>query len=236
MSKIACLGLLLLGAASVSHGQERKSLADVSLGRLTEESQRIADNADFDLVWWIPPEFWEVSFLQDATMTPSGVATFMESLRGISIVGVIQADVSPFGSFVFADREVVRKGLSVSFLPDDGRPRHLSPIETLEPDLELLLSQITPILSAAMGSAGENFHFFVFSDIGDGSDVERLVSPYDSGELAIMLAGRTPDSPLEFVIELPMDSLFVPRTCPNGKAAHVSWSYCPWDGSRLAGD
>jgi hypothetical protein len=34
-------------------------------------------------------------------------------------------------------------------------------------------------------------------------------------------------------LELPLDSLFVPRLCPNGKPAHVSWDYCPWSGKKL---
>jgi hypothetical protein len=30
-----------------------------------------------------------------------------------------------------------------------------------------------------------------------------------------------------------MSFFVLPRMCPNGKPAHVTWVVCPWDGSKL---
>jgi hypothetical protein len=34
-------------------------------------------------------------------------------------------------------------------------------------------------------------------------------------------------------VGMPLDSLFKPRFCPNGKKAHISWEFCPWSGKKL---
>ena len=34
-------------------------------------------------------------------------------------------------------------------------------------------------------------------------------------------------------VELPINALFVPRLCSDGREAHVTWNYCPWTGERL---
>jgi hypothetical protein len=50
---------------------------------------------------------------------------------------------------------------------------------------------------------------------------------------ASLLAAATVAAAPTVVLETPLNSLFVPRTCPNGKPAHVSWKFCPWGGERL---
>ena len=74
------------------------------------------------------------------------------------------------------------------------------------------------------------FDFFVLSDTDQG---DRLLSPYGNSTLLVTLTNKKGEvlEPIRF--EMPLDSLFVPRMCPNGKPAHVSWVVCPWDGSKL---
>jgi hypothetical protein len=81
-----------------------------------------------------------------------------------------------------------------------------------------------------MGRLGENLNFFVYEDQNkDG----RVISPYSPGALKVTLAHKDGAALDPFVFELPLDSLYVPRHCPNGKPAHVSWVVCPWDGTKL---
>jgi len=94
----------------------------------------------------------------------------------------------------------------------------------------LLLSMFKPMLGAAMGNMGENFHFFTLID--EDETGTRVIDPYRSGILKFNFAKRDGEQ-LKTQIEFPLNELFVPRKCPNGKDAHISWKYCPWTGKLL---
>lgn len=81
-----------------------------------------------------------------------------------------------------------------------------------------------------MGNLGSNMHFFVLAD--RNANDERIIDPYEVNALRIGLK-KSDGERLNVVLETPLNSLFVPRTCPNGKPAHVSWKFCPWGGERL---
>ena len=59
-----------------------------------------------------------------------------------------------------------------------------------------------------------------------------MVDPYLQGLISVQIAKRNGDL-MTADIEMPLNSLFVPRKCPNGKDAHISWKYCPWSGKLL---
>jgi hypothetical protein len=137
--------------------------------------------------------------------------------------------VTPFGSFQFYEREAISKGLKIELVNGKDRTT-IQPLEKVPEELEVLLKVLSPILEAALGNMGKNLNFYVLSDRVKG---DRLVSPYNNHTLSVTLAGKQGGvlGPASF--EMPLDSLFVPRRCPNGKPAHVSWVVCPWDGSQL---
>jgi len=150
-------------------------------------------------------------------------------LQNHSVLGVVQADISPFGAFRFFDRNQVMGGLIVQAIDAAGNVQTISHTEPADPDMRILLDQMRPVLAQAMGSMGENFYFFPLPAFDD--EGERIPSPYKSGALRVTLQRSDANPSLE--IEMPIDSLFVPRICPNGKPAHVSWVYCPWSGKKL---
>jgi hypothetical protein len=104
------------------------------------------------------------------------------------------------------------------------------PLAEVPQKLVPLLKVLGPILSSAMGPMGQNMNFFVLDDHKKGG---RLISPYEPGMLRITLTDNKGVKLEPLLIEFPLDSLYVPRRCPNGKPAHVSWMVCPWDGSKL---
>jgi hypothetical protein len=59
------------------------------------------------------------------------------------------------------------------------------------------------------------------------------ISPYEAGTLRFTMGASGDLTAIEGGIETPMNALFVPRLCPNGRPAHVSWKVCPWDGTAL---
>ena len=184
-----------------------------------------------DLMWWIPPEYWEIVFRSEAGMPAEQVDQFLGLLRNYSIIAVIQADISMFGAFTFYDKESFVENMVVEYIDADGNALEISHTEVTDPDVRLLLDQLRPVLAAAMGNMGENFYFFPLKDRAD--DGSRLVSPYEKGLLRTSLTPRKDGEASVLQLELPLDALFVPRVCPNGKPAHVTWSHCPWSGKKL---
>lgn len=221
-----CTCLLTLGA----HAIERKPLTEVDLNALTNETQVMGgDTRSLDLVWWIPLEFWEATFRQSGDLPPEQVDELLGVLQHSSVLAVVQADVSTFGAFRFYDKEKVMSGLRIEAFDASGKSEIISHTEPSDPEVRLLLDQMRPVLAQAMGNLGENFYFFPLPATND--DGERTPSPLESGRLRVTLQRDGGPSVVE--IELPIDALFVPRVCPNGKPAHVSWVYCPWSGKKL---
>jgi hypothetical protein len=210
-------------------GVERKSLEDVNVAAMAQETQKFSNHGGVHLAWWIPPEYWEASVSQNPDMPKKSREDFMKLLRKYSMLVVTQAETSPFGTFSFYDRAVIVKGMKIELW--DGKDwSQLQPVEKIPDDLQTVLKVMAPILQGALGKLGENLQFFVLDDEVKG---KRLISPYDASKFRVSLTAKSGESIAPFEFEMPLDSLFVPRTCPNGKPAQVSWVVCPWDGTAL---
>lgn len=228
--KTLILAFLLLALAVSAHAVERKDLKAVNIDQLTSETQIVYSEDGVHLVWWMPPEFWEASLLKENSMTREQVEQVMNVLRPYSMLAVVQADVSPFGVFTFYDKQQVAKNLEVRRKLGKINSK-IDVVKKVPDDLKLLQNQLKPILAAALGNMGQNFHFFVFEEKKNG---KRIASPYEKGILSILLVDKQGKKIKPFDFETPLNAMFVPRICPNGREAHVSWKVCPWDGTRLS--
>jgi hypothetical protein len=229
----AVVAATLLASIAPADALERKPIAEVDTDQLTKETQVAAPDVPkhMNLVWWIPSEFWQAIMVRDRN-TPEAHRQRIVSVFGpYSTLAVVQADVSDLGAFRFYGKEEVEANLDITYASKTGSVQKLAPVKTLDPDLQVVLAMFTPILSMAAGNLGQNLHFFVLEDRGPAG--ERRVDPYAFGRLTFRLKLRS-GRPIEAGIDLPLDSLHVPRMCPEGKKAHVSWSYCPWTGTKLA--
>ena len=145
-------------------------------------------------------------------------------------MAVVQADITAIGAFRFYSKEEIAKNMTLSYTEDAGKELGITPMQKISPDLELLLGIFKPILGVAMGNLGNNLHFYVLDDNSVTSS--RLLDPYQAGLIYIQLVTRDGVS-IDASIETPLNALFIPRKCPNGKEAHVTWKYCPWSGKPL---
>jgi len=227
-SVLLMLGILLSPCADAAP-KEKKPLKDVAIPALTDETQRISYSGGVHIAWWMPPEFWEATLARDSNVTDAEREGVMEILRKHSMLAVVQGEVGTQGDISFYSREAITKGLKIE-LSDTRTWTELAPVKKVPDDLARMLDVFGPMLSAAIGSMGENLNFFVLEDQKKG---KRLISPYEPGALRISLKNDKGEEVEPFLIELPLDSLYVPRLCPNGKPAHISWVVCPWDGSKL---
>jgi hypothetical protein len=210
-----------------------KPIGEVDTDALTTETQVMplqAGDDHFALAWWIPVEFWEAILARDPTTSQADKAAMLDALSQVSLLAVVQADISHFGAFDFYSKAEIEQDLGISYTDAAGGVRAVTLLKRVAPDLQVILSTFTPLLGAAMGNLGNNMHFYVLEDSSPSS--RRTLDPYREGIITIEFAKRNGD-PMSADIEMPLNSLFIPRKCPNGKDAHVSWKYCPWTGVKL---
>lgn len=233
MKKLLIAVMVITMMASYSIAAEKRPLKDVDTDMFTSDTQVTAKDAGDDhmaLAWWIPNEFWESVFSRDASTDESGKKAVLDALAGVSLLAVVQADITDMGAFKFYSKEEIEQTMRLSFAGAEDKKQSLSPVKTVGADLESVLGVLKPILGAAMGNFGSNLHFYVLNDKSESS--ARLIDPYQKGQIDIQLLKRD-KSLMDASIEMPLNALFVPRKCPNGRDAHISWNYCPWTGKEL---
>ncbi|MEO0446311.1 MAG: hypothetical protein AAF191_09585 [Verrucomicrobiota bacterium] len=224
---VAAFLLLALPAGAI----EQKDLAHISVEQLVQDTQVQSTEEDhLAIAWWIPYEYWETLFARDENTTEKGREAILAALQKYTMVGVTQADISPLGAFDYYAEKEVAAATKLSFQKDEEEPIHLEPIEEIDANLRILLETIRPILARTMGDLGTHFYFLILPRFD--AENRLLLDPYGSGHLVIEL-GKRDASTVTSTIDLPLNALFVPRLCPNGEEAHVTWNFCPWTGEKL---
>lgn len=232
MRKIFFL-MILIFTIPVTYAVDRMPLAEIDSDKLVSDLQAdpIGGGDDhMSLVWWIPYEFWAALMERDPSLGGAQKKQIMETLSKVSILAVVQADISAFGAFNFYTKDRVKKNMAISYKNQSGAKVSLSEMKDIDPDLQVLLGVFKPILAAAFGNMGNNFHFYVLND--KDRRANRIIDPYKSGHLQVDLKNSL-GKDMTATIQMPVNSLFVPRKCPNGKEAHISWKFCPWSGEKL---
>lgn len=233
MSRCLLAGLMLFAAAASAFAAQRKPLVEVDPDAFTSDTQVTAEGAGDNhvaLAWWIPREFWQSILGRDSSMPTADKTALLSAMQDVSLLAIVQGDISPLGAFSFYSKDEIQDQLKLEFSGSGGKSRSIAPLREVSADLEVVLGVFKPILSAAMGKLGQNMHFYVLDD--RAGNTARLMDPYLDGQLDIGFARRD-KSRLQTRIELPINALFVPRQCPNGKYAHITWQYCPWSGHKL---
>jgi len=233
MKRLSIL-IILICSVTLSFAVERKSIYDVVVDDLITDTQITPDNVNddhFALVWWIPNEFWEAVLSQDASVPNEDTEAMLDVLSGVSLLAIVQADISPFGAFDFYSKDEVEQNLISFFTNGINQQQRLSLMKEINPDLEIIINMLKPVLESAMGNFGNNLHFYVLDDLSRSK--QRILDPYKEGLVEIKLLQRDGNL-MTAKLEMPLNSLYIPRKCPNGMDAHISWNYCPWTGVKLS--
>ncbi len=205
---------------------ERRATSEVSIDALIRETQSpVSTPHRLDLVWYVPVEFWQVA-MSGPSVNPAQRDALISAIDSTFIIITVQADVSPLGAFDYFDVKP-----QAIYRAASGATEALEPLAELPPQMAAMIGVLKPIMSQALGALGQNISYYVYSDQEDGA---RRVSPYVQGAIEVAMSGRDGVVRSQHRIELPLDTLHMPRLCANGKPAHISWTHCPWDGAKLA--
>ena len=236
MKRSLLLLVLTVGVVigGVSLAAQPKAFTEVDTDVLTKETQVSRGGDDeMNLVWWIPHEFWQATMSADESISDDETEMMLAELKKHCIFGVVRAHIGQYGDFDFISEREVLSNLTVWHIDADGERTILRLSEDVSDGAAALLAALKPILAAAMGPMGDHFHLFVFDDVDEEGD--RIMSPYEEGEVWIGLTAVGKLATVKMKIDTPLNSLFVPPVCGGcNEPMNINWNFCPFCGAELA--
>jgi len=197
----------------------------VDINALIQETQKRSDKpGEMTFVWWIPEEYWRVSFAQNPNMTPTQIEDFVKVFRPYTILAVVDGTMGTYGIVKYKTEAEIRTDVFIV----DGRGNTYLPVTEAEinADTQSFLAAMKPMLANALGPIGQNMHFFLFP--AQGKEGRGIVDTKKEGAFSVKLGQR------EFRWKLPLGSLLPPKICPTCKEKiSGAYRFCPWDGTKL---
>lgn len=219
MKKIT-ITLAMLLVTLVTFSQKKKELKDVSIDEIVEETQMSSNSDDIQLVWWLPKEFWQVSFSQDPSTSQADIDEMTELMKDYTVILAVNGKVGMFGGVTYKEYQEIKDNTKVYY--NGEMLKQLDPKDT-PADLQNFFGMIKPIMKNMLGQMGENMQLLIFKN---GKKVD--VDPYKEGTLSFEFFGYNDE------ISLPLGSLLEKKRCPKcDKKYNGKWSYCPFTGSKL---
>ncbi|MEH1944104.1 MAG: hypothetical protein V7L01_28350 [Nostoc sp.] len=210
---IAALTLFGLSPLPINALEQRPS-KEIPIDEFVKETLQFAQvgNNQMNVAWYLPLE------------------VFGAPPQPVLVIAVVKAEILSTDSFKFASQVETQKGLKVTYTDSSGKSIVLAQAPKND-DVDLFITEMKPFFTKLAGKFGEGMWFLTYKNV-DASG-KNIVSPYKPGKLKVSFNGKSGTRQPESTVELPLNSLFVPKLCPNGKPAHISWKYCPWDGTPL---
>jgi hypothetical protein len=197
----------------------------IDQGKFTQELQRTKNDKDsFQMVWWIPTEFWQASFENVPSMTEEQKDKFYETVNPYIVICVADVKTTMFGNFLPCPKEEILSHLSVKV--NGGKA--LKPLQESEisGDAKNLFAMMKPVLANGLGQFGKGMEFVCFD--GLDADGNRLLDPKGDGKLTVKLN----DSVYKW--RLPLGSLLPPKyDSQTGDEFPGNFLYSPFTGAKL---
>lgn len=221
MVEILVAILLLFCCVNTSFGEEGK----IDVNALIQETQRTrqTDN-EMILVWWIPLDYWRISFEQNPNMTAAQRESFLDVLRPYILVMAVDSKMGMFGGFTFEPEATLLDNIELV----DRAGVQYRPLRSdmIDADIKNLLSMMKPVMANMFGPLGQNMHFVLFP--AKNKKGQDIALPDREGALTIRIRNN------EFKWRLPLGSVVPPKACPaDGEKLNGAWKFCPWHGLKL---
>jgi hypothetical protein len=220
----AAVAVFIAACAPASGAREPLAPKDVAVNQLLLDTQKSSPATDtLDLVWWIPPQFWETILADDAA-SPDASEEIVELFGQYTVFAVVHGKVGNFGASKFLDADAIRA--DIRFVDIHGR-EHV-PLEPAAVDerLGVIAQMIKPLLSNLIGQLGANLQFIVFP--ARDADGRALADPLGDGPIAVTLKGQ------QYAFRLPLGSLLpARRDRTSGETFPGSYDFNPYTGAAL---
>ncbi|MBE9531727.1 MAG: hypothetical protein IME98_02855, partial [Proteobacteria bacterium] len=117
---ISCMIILF---ATSAFAVERKALKEVDSDSFTTDTQvsfKATGDDNISIAWWIPNEFWMSLFARDTSTSDADKQAMLDSLSGVSLLAIVQADISPLGAFDFYSKDEIEKKVELLYVNGKG--------------------------------------------------------------------------------------------------------------------
>lgn len=217
-----CFFVLLLCLSGVTCAAQTSKVNLESL--LTETQKGSAQVEKMALVWWIPPEYWEVALGQEKDISPTQISAFIKMLQPYTVFMVTDGRINDTGAITYRRESDIRG--TIRLIDHQGNKYSPIPEAGIDSDTKSFLSMMKPILINMAGPLGQNLHFYLFP--ASNKDGLRIVDAKKEGSFSLNLGEET------FKWKLPLGALLPPKICPvDGEVLSGNWKYCPWHGQPL---
>jgi len=191
---------------------------------IKETQNSKSESGKISIAWWIPIEFWELTFQRDKSMSEIQINEFVKLLKPYTIFAIVDGKIGLFGGIEYTPVDSILN--TIELIDKDSIAHKPLKTEELNAGIENLLLVFKPILKNMMGQIGENMNFYVFKDENDKK--LRIADPYIEGHVRLNYytqkkQWRTPLGSL-----LPLKKCTIDNELMNG-----AWKYCPWHGIEL---
>lgn len=195
------------------------------LNALIQETQKKSDRpGEMTFVWWIPLEYWQMSFAQNPSTTPEQTEKVLSVFRPYTVVAVVDGKIGAYSTVAYRPEEEVSKAIKVK----DRLGNVYAPLqeEEISTETRSFLAAMKPVLSSVLGPMGKNMYFFIFP--AQDKSGSMIADAKNAGTFSVLLDDR------EFKWKLPLASLLSQKTCPICKEKLPgTYKFCPYDGTKL---
>lgn len=223
--RIFATTMLLALAGHIQAASNPLPTAEIKVDQLLRDTQRTSSSTDtLDLVWWVPPQFWDSVLSQNKDASEEMRAEVHALFARYTVMAVAHGKLGTFGVDSFTGEADLRR----DFRLVDPRGGVHEPIEAEQVDdkLEVMIQMMRPVFSSIIGQLGSNIHFFAFPAKDAGG--LPIADPLSHGRLTARL-GTT-----DYVFRLPLGSMLVPKhDAKTGEVFPGSYDFNPYTGAAL---
>lgn len=211
-------------SAQSQDGPRPRPIAEVRVNTLVEEVQSISEDPNrIELVWWMPPQFWQRALL-DSGLAKAEERKMTDLFAKYVVVAVVKGDLGDVGVKRFADEAALRKQLRLV----DADGTRVAPLaqDDLEAELAILFTVMRPVMASFIGPTGQNMQMFAFP--GRDRAGKPRADALSAGTVRFDLDG------VPFAFETPLPSLLMPMyDGATGKEFPGTFRFNPYTGAPL---
>lgn len=195
--------------------------ADV--GAVIQESQKMTQiESGSVFVWWLSPEFWEVSFKESGELSEAQLEEFLDFFDNYTVFLLGKSTHDSEGNLSGASPAELRKSATLTVNGREYEP--LLPV-AVDEDSMAFYASLKPMMMGSMGEMGELMEIVLFPGEVDG---KRLIDAKKEGAFHFSLFGR------DYKWKLPLGSLLPPVFDPEtGEEFPGSYKFNPFTGKKL---
>ncbi len=195
----------------------------VEIKELIGDTQKISQNSnEMNLVWWIPTEFWKISFKKNEEISNEKKKKYIKVMDQYSLFIVLSAYIGPMGEIFPKDVEILYKNIELKYNNKKLIMLEDSKVNSVARDLLVMMK---PLMTKMLGQFGHSMEFILFENI---KDKKKIIDPREKGAFEFELLDK------RFHWQLPLISLLPKKTDIKTKEVFPgNYNYNPYNGNKL---